>query len=418
MNRATSGFPQFMQLPDHLIVKVMDDCESVCLLNMSETCTQIHQLMIASHKLMKRLKLVVKFTRSTNDTVDKISTILSNASVGRKYTRLKLVYANEALNCYAKPLLLKILKIVGKSVKELDISCGMFSIQDLTLLLKCFDNVEKINLINVQESLNSNSSNSEAQGLLTNLKKLQMQDVKSSFLSVFEHITTLTYFKFHASSREPENFAYGVERFEDFLMRQQNLKSIDIARMHKNCLFRENRIKLITFQLDSIVANRFFVHKSNAKHFFKHLTSLKTIKIYDFYDSRIFPYRADYSNVLKCIFSAPSLQSLGVFNNSINLDDFEICDVRNNSVTHLEYDMWNSKAIEKLIEIFPRLESISFRCFTVRLRDVEHEKLMIMTTSGGYQLEEFSYQPRHTITDHENFEKLLICFISRHKTMY
>lgn len=415
---APTQFQFFMKLPEHIQVKIMGCGSTKNMLSLSETCTHMHNLLLTTPRLMKRLKLAIKFTRSSNDVVDKLSTILSNASIGRKYFKVKLLFANEGLNSTVRPLMLKILNIVGRSVDELDIHSGRLSAQDLITLLECFCNVEKISLINLQEGALSEVNDADLQKKLPKLKRLQLQDTMSSFLIHFEKFSTLNHFKFHRHTKGPEVFSYGVEKFEDFLLKQRHLKSLEIGRMHKNCLFDGDRMQEIRFQLESLTANRFFIQKNNAERFFKKQQGLKTIKLYDFFDSRIYPIRIDYSMVIKAIFKLPALESIGIFNNSINLEDFEIInDVRNTSIKHLEYDMWNAAALEKFMSVFPNLESISFRCFTVKLRDIDHEKLAIMNTSGGYNLEEFSYQPVNECSDLSNFEITLRSFLLRHKTI-
>lgn len=414
---APQEFYNFMALPDHIQVDVLARCNSVkTMLNLSESCSHLHHLMLSTPRLMNQLKLVLRFSRSTNDVVHKLSTVLSNASIGRKYERMKLLYSNEALNSYVKPLMLKILKIAGKSVKELEVNSGTFDVQDLISLLRSFENVEKLTLSNVQ--LNLTSVIDDLQDFLPKLNKLTLQDSNSSLLTMFEGFTTLSLFKFHLNTKGSDVLCYGIENFRKFLLQQRKLKTLEIARMHKHCFTLDEGHRSMDFQLESLIANRFFVQRESAAHFFRHQAELKTIKLYDFYDSRIFPNRVDYSNVLTTIFRLTKLESVGIFNNSINLEDFEVLgEIRNASVKHLEYDMWNATAFDKFTIIFPNLEKISFRSFTVKLKDVPHNKLAIMNTTGGYNLEEFSYQPQNIEVDEETFERMLRDFILRHKTI-
>jgi hypothetical protein len=414
VNFAPSQFGYFLALPDHIQEKVLALSSVRTMLSLSETCAHLNSMLWTTPHLMKRLKLVVKFTRDNNETVNKLSTILSNVSMGRKYTKLKLVYVNEAVGSYVKPLLLKILNLVGKSLKELEISYGCFnSINDIAMLLKCFNNVEKLVLYNLQADDNELS---DVHGMMPNLKELLMQDSKSSLLWLFEHFTTLLRFKFHLNTRESENLCYGVKKFEAFILQQNELKILDITRMHKNVLFLENHFDDHKWRLESICANKFFLSSNNAVNFFLKQNNLKTIKLYDFFDSRIFPDSPGYSNVLRSIFTLPRLEFVGIFNGTINIEDFDrLSHVRNNAVTHLEYDMWNATVLEKFIEIFPRLERISFRCFTVKLRDVAFEKLSIMHISGSYTLEEFIYQPPNVNVDQKQFEDVFKNFVIRNK---
>ncbi|CRL02507.1 CLUMA_CG015184, isoform A [Clunio marinus] len=410
-----SQFHLFMQLPEHIQVKILDNCQNVrTMLNLTETCRQMHQLFLSSPHLMRRIKLVIKFTRNSDDAVDKLSTLLTNASIGRRYSKLKLIYANEGLLCYSKSLMIKILKIVGGSVKELEVSLGHYNVTNLQEVLRCFD-VEKVTLSNLQVDIDSPS---DYHDILPNLKELLLIDSSSSVLQLFRNFTTLRRFKFHLQPRESESFSCGVEKFENFILQQRALKFLEFSRLHRLCLFRDNSLDEIKFQLDSISANRFFLHKNNAINFFSMQKNLHTVKLFDFYDLRIFSDPTEYSKVLRAIFLLPKLKTVGIYNRTVNVEDFSyLCDIRNKSVKHLEYDMWNSIVLSKLVEIFPRLKNISFRCFTLKLKNVPCDKLAIINTSGGYKLEEFNYQPMNFCMLNGKFPQILSNFIQRHKSI-
>lgn len=410
-------FHNFLKLPDHIQVKIMKNCDSVrTMLNLSETCLHLHRLLLKTPHLINQLKLVVKFTRDEIEVIDKLTTLLKNASIGRRYCKMKLVSVDEVMKDRKAILLIKICKIVGRSVKELNITSGNFSLQNLVDLLKCFENVEKLTVNNVQVNLNTNLVNGECE--FPNLNELRLHRSRSTIMRLFENVTTLSCFKFHCQNRGSDMFNYGIKNFEDFLLQQHGLTVLDISHMNKHCLFQSNRLDEIRFQLKTLIVNGCFLHKTNATGFFRHQRGLKTVKLFDFFDSRIFPDTADYSSVLNAIFTLPQLETVAIFNQTISLYDFYFLNgISNTSVSNLEYDMWNATILERLIEIFPNLKKLSLRCFAVKLRNVPCNKLKIMQTSGSYNLEEFSYQPPIVESYNETFESCLFKFLIHHKSI-
>lgn len=410
-------FRNFLKLPDHILVEVMNNCDSVrTMLNLSETCLHLHRLLLKTPRLMDQLKLVVKFSRDEIEIIDRLATLLKNASIGRKYRKVKLISVDQVMNDRKSILLIKILKIVGKNVKELSITSGNFSLQNLIDLLKCFENVEKLTCKNVQVNINTNFTSGQCE--FHNLKELRLHGSRSTILRLFENVSSLNYFMFHCQNRGSDMFNYGIKNFEDFLLQQNNLKVLDISRMSNQCLFQLNRLDEIKFQLETLVANRCFLDQNNAEGFFKRQKSLKTVKIIDFYDCRLFPDPVDYNFVLKEIFTLPNLQNITVLNQTITPDDFGYLEgISNRSVLHLEYDMWYAAMLEKFIKIFPNLKKISFRCFAVKLKNVSCDKLKIMQTSGSYNLEEFSYQPPIVDVYNNKFEESVKNFLIKNNSI-
>lgn len=160
------------------------------MLNLSETCVHLHRPLSSSPRLTDRLKLVIKFTSGKTEF----------ATFGRKYRKIKMICANEALH--------------DANVRDLDFYNRTFTLQDLNEFFGCFDNVEKLTLVNIH--VDDKSSVNKAQSFLPNLKELQMKGSRSSLLFLFHNVTKLVRFKFHNLSRSSETLDYGVRNFEDF----------------------------------------------------------------------------------------------------------------------------------------------------------------------------------------------------------
>lgn len=408
-------FPLFMLLPEHLQVKIMCSCDSTrTLLNLASTCSELYQLLITTHILSSRLKLSVKFSSNVGDNVNMLTILLQNSLSGRKYSKMRLTNIQEAKG-KVEPLMMKVLALIGGSVKELEVASSRVKGCDLISLTQCFKNVSKLSLNN----LRLEETDTETDKTLPALKDLTVHDTSSTVLRLFERHHDLHRFKLHLHARESYEMDYKVGNLENFLISQKQLKILELSRLHKNCLFQNDRLDEIKFQLDSVTANKIFLHSKHAAKFFKQQKSLRTVKLSDFYDVRVFStHSEEYIDVMHTIFTLPQLQSIGIFNHTIELGDFQFfAGLTNNSVTELEYDLWNGTIFERLLNMFPNLKKISFRCFTVKLREVPSKMLALMHTSGSYNLEEFSFQPSHVQTSREHFERNLLDFIRRNPTI-
>lgn len=414
---AESEFPLFMLLPVHLRVKIMCSCDSArTLLNLASTCRELYQILISTNILNNRVKLSIKFSSNVGDNVSMLTVLLQNSLAGRKYSKMRLANVHEAKG-KLEPLMIKILALIGDSVKELEIASSRVKGSDLLSLTQCFKNVAKLSLNNlrVEEARIGNNETLPA------LKDLTVHDSSTTVLKLFEGHHDLHRFKLHLHARESYEMDYKVGNLENFLINQKQLKTLELSRLHKNCLFQTDRIDEIQFQLESLTANKIFLHSKHAAKFFRQQKSLKTVKLSDFYDVRVFSaHSEDYIDVMQTIFTLPQLQSIGIFNQTIELGDFQFfAGLTNSSVEELEYDLWNGTIFEKLLNMFANLRKISFRCLAVKLREVPIDKLALMHTTGSYNLEEFSFQPTCGIaqTSHEDFERHLLDFIRRHPTI-
>lgn len=414
---AEPDFPLFMLLPVHLRVKIMCSCDSArTLLNLASTCRELYQLLISTNILYNRVKLSLKFSSNVAENVSQLTILLQNSLAGRKYSKMRLANIQEAKG-KLEPLMIKILSLIGASVKELEIASSRVKGSDLISLTQCFQNVAKLSLNNLRVE----EVNSETDKTLPALKDLTVHDSSTIVLRLFEGHNDLHRFKLHLHARESYEMDYKVRNLENFLINQKQLKTLELSRLHKNCLFQTDRIDEIPFQLEALTANRIFIHSKHAAKFFKKQKNLKTVKLSDFYDARVFSaHSEEFIDLMQTIFILPKLQSIGIFNQTIELGDFQFfTGLTNGAVEELEYDLWNGTIFEKLLIMFPNLRKISFRCFAVKLREVPIEKLALMHTSGSYNLEEFSFQPTRDIsqTSCEDFERHLLDFIRRNPTI-
>lgn len=412
-----SEFHYFMSLPWHIKQKIMENCvEMRTLLNLSETSIEMNQIFIKSPQIFSRLTLVLNFTRESIENVNKLSIILANATQGRRYGKMKLVHLHDAINTSptAQSFFFKTLRLIAASVYELEITNTNLTSVEFQKVIECFRELKKLSLYSVNlEDMPTHFINKD---FLPNLSSLVIRDSTSTFMYFFQDFDRLDVFKFSLANREHDHFIYGAENFEDFILQQKNLQTFSIGKMHRH------RLRLDPFlmksRMESLNINRFFLENFCAANFFRQQQQLRSIKLYDFFDSRIFMETNDYCQILRIIFSLPKLEFVGIFHQTIGPQDFMyLNDIRNRSVRHLEYDMQSTSAFELFMDIFPALETVSFRCRTVRLREVSCEKLLKIQSSGNYAIEEFAYQPTKMMHDPETFEEIVRCFLIKNNSI-
>lgn len=424
MGRNTSEkceiFHEFMSLPQHIIVKVMEFADVRTMMNMAESCSTLNEIMTQSTRLMSRLRLTLDFTRENIENVNKLSLILANATQGRQYERMKLIHLHDAIRAKTSPtnekFFFKTLRLIAANVSELELTHTTITAGEFQKVIECCRKLESLSMCSVSlEDAPTHFINHE---FLPNFVHLALRNSTSTFMYFFQDFRTLRSFKFSLSNLEQDNFQFGAERFEDFVHQQKCLTSLSIGKMNKNRLHLDP-FMMKSRRLECLSINRFFLESRCTANFFRQQQQLRRVKLYDFYDdSRNCMDANEYCQILRIIFSLPKLEFVGIYHHTIRTEDFIFLhDIRNRSVKNLEYDMWTKSIMEKFLDIFPALERISLHSRTLRVRDLNCEQLLKITASGNYVIEEFAYQPTKITHEEREFERILKEFIMRNKSI-
>jgi hypothetical protein len=403
-------FHRFMELPDHVIIKVMSYCNFKTKIALSESCSYINNLLWTSPKITKFM-LNVKFAD------EEILTGLNRVQLNRRrYTTLTLNDYSCRLQPELKFKLREALQTIGKSVKELRLRLSTTDLKDLAEIIREFPRLEKLSLGGfVKANLLDTSTNFDTKFLLPYLKDLKVEFPNSNILKIVRDVNTLEKLSFHCY--DSEYLKFGTKKLEKLLQQQNRLTKLEIKGLSRFPLFCHNKIDGINFKLESLQTIGSFLDRNTAVSFFEKQDNIKHLNLINFYDATIFPVdRSEYSIVLRAIFSLPKLEKLTLNEKStISEEDFlYLSDIRNTSMKELEFWSENSKIFENLVGIFPNLTKLELASCDVRL-SIASEKLRNLKMSSPSLLARFNYSPTTMDVSNDKFEENFVEFIKQHR---
>lgn len=415
-------FHQFLALPDHIQIEIMQFLDLKTRLKLSTTCSHLNMLMWSSPKLFKGIRLNIRICGSGQQFIEVLEVIQANQGMGRKYTKVKLYNYSCLLDSDVQAALMETMALLGRSVNDLAIAMNDTSNKDLESFLRNFPGVEKLTLDGFMgASLKRDDERVlNTQGLLPRLKCLNVDFPFSSILDVVKHVNTLEHFTFQCYEADRgQNFLdFGFMNFEDFVIKQNRLKELKIYGMQLTPMFEINRTDEISFQLETLHAVCFFVHRNNVENFFKTQRNIKNLHLINFFEPSIFTHdRPNYSNILHGIFSLPKLETITIGHGETVIPaDFDyLSDIQNKSVKELEYWGRDSKVIESFVNIFPHIKKVNFEAKDVRFANLPCEKLEFISVD---KLMKFSFTPPVVNDDEtEKFEESVIEFLKRHRNV-
>lgn len=391
-------------LLSEMVLQHLNDSE---VKNLFIVSPQWNKIAMSSEKCMKKFKMTIDCFD-----VEKLTTIIMN---GRKYREL-------LVRNVGSPMSQKLAESIGSDLKIL--SVHRFVIEKVFDFLKLCGNVEKLKLEEEQRWFKSSGNiNVGAQLKLPNLKNLELSCPSQSLLQLFDSVTTLELLFLRANG-----INYSASRFEEFLLQQDNLKSLTLygkrpTERESQRMFSENTLKDVKFKLETLVVDHFFVDKSNAVEFFKKQETLKFVELRGFCDPSVFnsANRIEYTNILAAIFTLPKLEMLKVDAASVTTADLEAFGkTRNNSVKHLTLFIFDDSTVSgKLFNIFPCLDKvcvIPFLTNQLKLQGVPAEKLELIRC-GSISSFTYQVQPPAMVVYDAVFEDKLVNFIAEHRSI-
>ena len=403
----------FMDLPESLHIKVMANLPCATKLKLSESCTYLHDLLWSSARLSKDIRLNFNRRSDPLSMIKNLHLIQENRKRGRKYKKLKIYQYSSTFHPTVLETLIETFSFIGKSVEDLAVDLAKVESFDIIRLLRCFPSVEKLLLDGFfEDKINDNIEKLSTSGILMQLKELNVDHQDSMILKIIENVNTLERFTYQHSKFKGD-FEYGVNKFEDFLIKQNGLKELKIYGMENSQLFVENRLAEISFQLENLFAACFFMHRSNIVNFLDHQKNIRNLHLIFFFHPQVFHQdRPSYSNILRKAFTLPKLENLIIgYGETILPEDFEfLSDIRNKSVKTIDYFDKDSLVVENFLLIFPSLEKLDFDGLSVKFTKLSSQNLKKLKCP---KIIKFTYDA--TIeTDRESFESDVIEFIKRH----
>lgn len=296
-----------MELPPELLELVLEYLEPKDILNVSETCRRLNDIVNTSDKLTKKLTLYIKFPSS-------MSSFKCINRSKRRYRNLCLKRLRERATEGQLISLLNVLNFIGPNIRFLTINwCQLRNLELTTNLMDIITarrrmrvsdlhfnpNVSARAINPVREDLKDefhkefieivstftqlektiwNNVNLEKRTVMgelssldfSTLKDLEIQQCDAYIFDILASSTNLSSLKISDPFFTNNNRNPGIDNFEIFLMSQKELKSLEINSIQYPRLFHVDRSEAIEFRLNHLVLkNVFFKDKEHAEKFFK-----------------------------------------------------------------------------------------------------------------------------------------------------
>ena len=374
-----AGRKQLMDLHDVVLEEILSYLDGNSLLNATETCYRINNIVSSTDKLMKKIKLVIKFRDefrvrySTKHYLWRLRSLLGSQ---RKYQTLTVSHLTKDMfiNRKMKTLLMKIFTKFGANISKLNVwFTELSSCADFIEIMNNFENVKFCELQMIQISPTSVLP-ADAQLSMPHLKELFISCCHSfcaeSFYSCDNLKKLVLFFDYYNRSY------FEIETFEAFLWKQKSLKVLDVGLgasiVHR--MLRTDRTDEIKFSLDSLkLQDVYFADKEIALKFFQ---TQKQLKKFDFYLKNEKDRKLDsmqfYEGILKHVFQSPVLETVdivavtyqflsmdflnGIVNNNVRKLDFR-------DFSGVSYFKKNCEFFQKMTKIFPNINDVFYEGF-------------------------------------------------------
>lgn len=333
------------ELPNEILVAIFSFLESKVKVTVSLVCKRFYHLVADSSILMnevgKNIQLNCRLLQES-EYKSKFG-LISNSC--RKYQHLTIANLR---NEFAESLL-EFLKAFGQSLKFLEVN-GEISVDNLSKVLHCFPNLEKLYLYNLEVQ---NGSEVLAENFWPNLKSFKCS---RGAIKAFEIIMKSDKLKeIRAEQYRPQDI--NVTKLEEFLLAQKDLRDLEILNFRQSALFEKCDLQKVQFKLKSLKIQN-FLPKTNKDHLMKFLhtqNELNTLTIeYD-----CLPPPGFFDDLFLFIFGSPKISTLRIYSyQQIGLLNYSIFGTINPNIEYFYFSMINGTPAtppKLLMELFSRV---------------------------------------------------------------
>ena len=283
----------WLYLPDRIWESILCNLNKRSLLNASESCKKINDLLSLSQLLIKKLSLQINIPHSINYTknerarekiylrsfrnLEMMKECLKMS--GRKYNSIIIRNLKDVKNPIAKynyNAIFDILKQFAGSVKQ--IKFVYTSLQD-EIFIKIMQTLKNLKVLKFERFcwIENNEAVTEIvkPDIVPLIHEIYFKEVDNIFfqkLLWFDNIIILDVEHFH--------WIY-IWDFEKFLLLQKNLKVLNCMQLSFGVMFKSDKLAKVKFSLDELSLNsHWWVNMKNAMNFFKTQTNLKKVTLY------------------------------------------------------------------------------------------------------------------------------------------
>jgi len=199
-----------------------------------------------------------------------------------------------------------------------------------------------------------------------NIKRLTFSECDLFCITMFQDFNQLEYLKII----DPVHDRTDVELFENFLLKQKNLKELNLRNFRFNCTYSSNRLGSVPFQLDTLQLNG--VNWDMASHceaFLMSQNNLKSLKLSHF-NHWITPWADNamwFMRAMSHLFTENRKLKSVILDLTPNLSFQEfkdaefLPDVVNTAVEQLTYIEDKSELFKIYTRMFPNVKSITYK---------------------------------------------------------
>ena len=354
-----SDIINWLHLPDIMWESILLNLEFICLLNASETCKRFNDLLSMSQRLMKKVRLEIGPYKD----LKLIKECLLKSE--RKYDSIiiRALVNNSAENDIID-VIVDILKHFAGSVKQITFLKTSLQDDNFFKIIQILKNLKVLKFKGRDCGLD-HSKNTEVvrPDIISSINEISIEEVgKFSFqkLDLFDNLITL----------DVNDYMSTVdETFDNFLLRQKNLKVLHLRDLYHAFLFKTDKLtKNIKFSLDELTLDEvYWTDNENAMKFFTTQTNIKkvTINLQNLYFNRL-DGEMCYNELLIHFFGNNlQLNTVNLSTYGYIIKDFSFLEgIVNPSVENLDFRLDSSQNATELLaaftKLFPNVKNFSY----------------------------------------------------------
>ncbi|KAG5667120.1 hypothetical protein PVAND_015119 [Polypedilum vanderplanki] len=343
---------------NEIFLEIFKNLSLFDLKNLTLTCKKFNQIISQSTELCSKYRVCIAGDMKQLDWLN-----------NRKYTNFKLQYIFVQHNIF---YVSRALRKYGPNVKNLVIQDSSITTEDLRDLLQLMPNVKKLQLCEIY------------------LRTYREKIIKSSqleyieciglpiYLNLFDECTKLN----GLSLTGNDEITWPIAHYEEFLLRQKNLKRLKISKIETFSLIfsRQNLSENAKFRLTHFGIEEIKFSENNFENFLRflklHRETLEFVELSEIEIDETF-------EILKNLREFPKLKTLRIFQErkivNFNSADFE-------PLENIQNLLIESKKVKNISKIFPNLSNLVIKKGKIHSKDLEKlknlEKLTFINCQG------------------------------------
>lgn len=351
-------------LPDTTWLEIFDQLDGNHLLKLTVTCNKFRHLIGNSKRLIKKIKFSINFPEDSSEELKNIKKGLETCikHLTRNYLNLQIMRLRDRiLNKDMRGTFIPIITRLSETVVNLSINNCYLLRDDSIIILSSFKHLTELKLQNLafsddfmpSEIVQQNQSSLQLN--CPNLRVLRLIQCDFYCLLLLKSHDKLNTLEISIASYERPD----VEKLEDFLLKQSNLKDLKLTHFRFNSTYSTERLSNVPFQLESLcLKDVCWDLTDHCQGFIKSQKKLKSFEL-KIFRQWIYPKEANYSwfcDVMKHILILNPLEKLTIdtCRSSMYFKDTEfLVDMCNKNVKDLTYVV-DSTDTSELFKIFTR----------------------------------------------------------------